>query len=620
MSYYFNTETHETSWTHPGIDHENEREIAEAPITIEVINEKMGKDTEGPAKKRKKEKDGVCLAKEALIVEFEAAVEAAENSKMSMKMNTKEKTKSKRKKKKKRKSGMDPGVDVVVLDFNDSKEVHRSHSSSDDEDIMDMLKKVESDLEKESRSKEESKVVHKPVDLNVSDRKPISFSVSAKTKTKFLHDLKSTSVKPADSAKSKHTVHPSILAFQRLSNSVKWSKPRTVDLKKEPPDSPKVMKKESQGIVTEEPKKRKTLDTVPKVKNRINSQSLNESLNLPLGFKIPKKKAANAKASESLLKGLVPDDYGSSDEEDNEELNKIKERDAARLSSLKRLIQDSKLPDSTHSDDGWKKRTPNQKQKKPMFEKVQENDCEYGGGEIVRDKAKRKEISQICDDEIEIVGDKAKRKEILQIHEEVIHITSPREKPDIEEVVVVKCIEEVEDMEVEDQEIMREIASLRGNVALSAQVSKKQECADFDRDTNSTYYVIDTNILLRDLSFLEDMKRREIDGRPVVIVIPYVVLEELDGLKKSSSVGKASQDAICWCNRHFENKDSRVVGQNYNDYLSILKENPQSVSMMYSFTLNFLFIYLFFFLNTSMYFVKMSHFYFTFGIRVNNGR
>ncbi|XP_076316101.1 swt1 RNA endoribonuclease isoform X2 [Tachypleus tridentatus] len=102
-----------------------------------------------------------------------------------------------------------------------------------------------------------------------------------------------------------------------------------------------------------------------------------------------------------------------------------------------------------------------------------------------------------------------------------------------------------------------------------------QEAMEVDTpcDVNSEgyYIVVDTNILISDLNFLDELKDQTLQGRgPPNIVIPWVVILELDGLK-----GNRSQTPDCsrWENQRkaikaikyiysvLRNKHPRVRGQ-----------------------------------------------------------
>lgn len=67
---------------------------------------------------------------------------------------------------------------------------------------------------------------------------------------------------------------------------------------------------------------------------------------------------------------------------------------------------------------------------------------------------------------------------------------------------------------------------------------------DMDTDTNAVWLVavVDTNIFVSNLSEL----RLLVDDRHVLFVVPWVVVQELDGLKSSSvsNIGSKAQNAI----------------------------------------------------------------------------
>lgn len=77
------------------------------------------------------------------------------------------------------------------------------------------------------------------------------------------------------------------------------------------------------------------------------------------------------------------------------------------------------------------------------------------------------------------------------------------------------------------------------------------------------YLVLDTNVLLSHLSFLVELKDYAIKGvgRPVLIV-PWVVMQELDALKTSSSkVSAKAREAILFLHQCFSAGHPRVRGQ-----------------------------------------------------------
>lgn len=277
------------------------------------------------------------------------------------------------------------------------------------------------------------------------------------------------------------------------------------------------------------------------------------------------------------------DDFASSSLD--EKLNR------ASIFRFPKFIKSSDPSESTLSTDPFKKRVWKQKQKVPLFEEVNiigEVDTEKTFKE--RTVHKQKPEVQLFGVSIREVDKKAEslKKNTLQEGSEqnfaskfVCNVEKTHDSK--KEVLVVEHeIDRVEDMEVDVQEIINEITSFRENLDLSHRSDRKQLCVDFDGNMQSVYYVTDTNVLLHDVSFLEKLKNKVVAGKPVIIVIPYVILQELDGLKKSLSVGKASRKAISWVNKYFERQDKRVVGQNYDDYLTTLAQNSKSVSTLNS--------------------------------------
>lgn len=145
------------------------------------------------------------------------------------------------------------------------------------------------------------------------------------------------------------------------------------------------------------------------------------------------------------------------------------------------------------------------------------------------------------------------------------------------EPVPAKDSDEVVHMEVEEQEIISEIANFRGSISHSRHQGVSQLLTSkIDSSSTSLYVVVDTNVLIKDKEFLNSLKGRAIEGQETVIVIPYTALQEMDGLKKNEAIGRACQSAISWCNHHFEAKDPRVQGQSYDIYLESLSKNPRA--------------------------------------------
>lgn len=81
------------------------------------------------------------------------------------------------------------------------------------------------------------------------------------------------------------------------------------------------------------------------------------------------------------------------------------------------------------------------------------------------------------------------------------------------------------------------------------------------------YLVLDTNVLVSHLNFLVELKDYAIKGvgRPL-LVIPWVVMQELDALKtRSSAVGRKSRNAIAFLHNCFSAGHPRVKGQTMDE-------------------------------------------------------
>lgn len=141
------------------------------------------------------------------------------------------------------------------------------------------------------------------------------------------------------------------------------------------------------------------------------------------------------------------------------------------------------------------------------------------------------------------------------------------------------------DMEVDEEELIAEIANFRGSVSyVGLTLNNSLSVPSSQYSSASIHFVVDTNVLIRDIAFLQQLKLSVVDGRETVVVVPYVALQEMDGLKKSASIGQACQVAVKWCNRHFEAKDSRVLGQTYSNYRTLLEKNKTAVSTCTSYS------------------------------------
>ncbi|XP_068223112.1 transcriptional protein SWT1 [Palaemon carinicauda] len=574
--YYLNLETFERSWTFPTEDFKKKEDpdnktgvfIEAAPVIVE--------DIKCPTKVGNKRQNRESSYKELPCAEKEATEEASrkklrvddgdESSKIIVKR--KKRNRGKRKGKGKEIPSLPPTeLDTGKADCpsTDEKDFSKSNVCTLVSDVSD---------DKPTRSDKDGGKLES-VNLLDSNRKPIKFTLNNIFKDKIDTAEKAISEKNANTGKSKSkpTLHPSILAFQKLANTVKWSKSSPPIPKKGSLLTPAIKSKAEE---TERNKQTNILKTT----SSISSEGRETCFKLS-GFRIPKKKLPETKSTK-LLEGLIDLSYGSSDEEETKEQSELEGRDKKpsipKISkNYDRYVDDNadvkqeKQPICGDRDSGYKinlmkrglessrsispevkfkkKEQAQQKQKQPLFTEILKDEEFKSSEDSGTHTPHQEKIDQNLSD-------------ILKNNEETIQLR--------------KELDEEEFMEVEIQEIISEIATFRGNANLLLHDDKKSVCTDFDKSTNFVYYVVDTNVLLCDLKFLEKLKTREIDGKPVVIVIPYIVLQELDGLKKRTSVGNASQRAITWCNKYFENKDTRVVGQNYDDYLVTLSHTRKS--------------------------------------------
>lgn len=81
---------------------------------------------------------------------------------------------------------------------------------------------------------------------------------------------------------------------------------------------------------------------------------------------------------------------------------------------------------------------------------------------------------------------------------------------------------------------------------------------------NNFYIVIDTNIFLRNLQFLEDLTKQKLNSKGrVILIVPYSVIQELDRLKtkRDDSVSTQAIRAIKYLNSKLEANDETVKGQ-----------------------------------------------------------
>ena len=85
---------------------------------------------------------------------------------------------------------------------------------------------------------------------------------------------------------------------------------------------------------------------------------------------------------------------------------------------------------------------------------------------------------------------------------------------------------------------------------------------------NFIYFVVDTNIMISELNLVESICKKHFKDHKIIVIIPYAVIAELDGLKNKSSKAKQVRQAIHWCSKKFSGTDSNYVrGQSYANHL-----------------------------------------------------
>ena len=62
--------------------------------------------------------------------------------------------------------------------------------------------------------------------------------------------------------------------------------------------------------------------------------------------------------------------------------------------------------------------------------------------------------------------------------------------------------------------------------------------------THTLYLVLDTNVLLGHLNFITELRDSVVSGLQPTLVLPWVVIQELDGLKENEMVGRQAHKAV----------------------------------------------------------------------------
>ena len=94
--------------------------------------------------------------------------------------------------------------------------------------------------------------------------------------------------------------------------------------------------------------------------------------------------------------------------------------------------------------------------------------------------------------------------------------------------------------------------------------------------TNSLILVVDTNVLLSNLSFLMELRTILFPNiSKILFLIPWVVLQELDYLKASNpSLNKSAREAISFLHQEFRDSSKNVIGQTMDEDLTFVQNMP----------------------------------------------
>nr|XP_053651274.1 transcriptional protein SWT1-like [Cherax quadricarinatus] len=390
------------------------------------------------------------------------------------------------------------------------------------------------------------------------NRTPVKFVIKAKTDSKVLSDVKEDSGK---ASKNSVSIHPILLRAQKLAKTTQWVKTEDISQKKK--TTPEVKVDVKPLILDDKLKCKEQVELTLTNKRRIAKAKKSQA-------------SKKAKKDEALIKAIIKEISSSPirDEESKSSRENINESDK------KNNIKDYdvynffiKCKDEPQSLKKSLKRTEERQPLETSLKRTEER-------QPLEMSLKRTEERQPLETSLKRIEEPQPPKKSLQR-------TKERQKSPRLPIPVCKqklvCVlddendyDEVTAMEVEEQEIVSEIANFRESV----HHTQKTEgiplvTSSINSSSKSVYIVVDTNVLIQDINFIESLKTKEIAGKEVIIVIPYIALQEMDGLKKKESIGKACQEAIRWCNNHFEKSDPRVQGQSYENYRKTLSKSQR---------------------------------------------
>ncbi|RZF48086.1 hypothetical protein LSTR_LSTR002152 [Laodelphax striatellus] len=206
---------------------------------------------------------------------------------------------------------------------------------------------------------------------------------------------------------------------------------------------------------------------------------------------------------------------------------------------------DGELPDYTDSDEeepvaAKKSKTNDNEAKESQTENSEEKDVDEG---------------QSVSDNRELVSDSPR----------AVAVTN-RELISDSRRAVAETNDEVEEMDWSPDPTNNNVDEVETESHITEWLLLENEITPMDIDIASptdTCLVIDTNILIHDMKLVESITTSNLaDGSKIIVIIPWQVLKELDGLKKSSKVGQKCTTAVRFLHRCFSDKSSNVLAQN----------------------------------------------------------
>ncbi|XP_014237391.1 transcriptional protein SWT1-like [Trichogramma pretiosum] len=289
--------------------------------------------------------------------------------------------------------------------------------------------------------------------------------------------------------------------------------------------------------------------------------------------KLPKIKKINQSNKQQLIQEKNIKSRGKIETilTDNDSLKKSLKRNCAseRLENLRKRL-------STDNES-----TPHVKRTRLSLPQENNNDCEFAE-EISKllnqpeTTLKSNAHARLCS-----IENRIQKNTLLQLTKNYKSDIDP-EEIDISKRLAEKIHKNesfMEDMDwepIEDEKIMSEVHLVRSelvgkpNENASELPSNTLQSINCPEQKSSLYIVVDTNVFLSNLSFIEEIldSNSEKFGRPF-IVIPWTVIEELDYIKenknRSHQLRSQARKAVDLLNKHFSSKHPRFLGQTPED-------------------------------------------------------